>query len=166
MRNIFFGSLCVIVLLFSCKNKQQEIITQNNIIVEDQQELYRLNDALFVLFEQDAGEQECVEQYDSLSKFIKACIFRYDTIQPAGEDQGLVSAMQNFLKNYWQLTYNEYRKLLYIVIKPRYEFTAQDIIDVDSLYVLIAEKQQKIDSEFANNQEAFLKKHGIRVVSQ
>jgi uncharacterized membrane protein YciS (DUF1049 family) len=164
MKNrVLIIALTIFVLSVSSCNNKDDIVSQNNMIVADQMEFYRLNDALFELFESDAGEENCVLIYDSLTLFLKMNILKYDTIPPSDNDRTLILAMQNFLKDYQHLAYHEYKELLHIVIKPRYLFESADLRELDSLYSLVDLKQDRIDDDFSKIQDAFLQKHHIEV---
>lgn len=156
----------ILVLSVSSCNTKDDIVSQNNMIVGDLTEFYRLNDALFELFETDAGGEECTMLYDSLTSFLKTVILKYDTIPPANSDSTLIRAMQVFLVDYQSLAYNEYRELLHIVIKPRYLFDVSDLHVLDSLYTLVGMKQNKIDDDFFEIQDAFLKRHKIEIADE
>ncbi len=157
----FLFFFCLVVFSFACRNKKRDIILQNNQIITDQIEFYKLNDSLFTLFEQETTEEKYLALYDSLNGFLKSAIAKYDTIQPADDKGELVMAMQNFLRSYQQLAYNEYQELLHIISKPRYLFESSDLPAVDSLYSIIALRQNEIDSLFSAKHEAYSIKYDI-----
>jgi len=154
--------IIIALTVLACKNKKEEIIEQNNMIVEDVSEFYRLHDKLFFLFENDAKEIECLDTYDSLTIFLGQSLSKYDTIAPANDDIALIAAWKKFLNSYGEIIFAEYKELLHIVVKPRYLFEAEDLQKLDSLYVIIDEKQDVIDSEFFKAHDDYLMKHKIQ----
>jgi hypothetical protein len=160
-KNQVFIVLIVAIIGSSCNNSRKDATSRNNLIVSDQIEFYRLNDRMFDLFSQDASEELCTSQYDSLTGYLKLIMAKYDTIPPFDKDPALDMAMKDFLAQYQKLVFNEYREILHIVIKPRYLMEASDLKILDSLYLVIDNKQSDIDKNFAAAQEDFCTKHGV-----
>ncbi len=167
MKNILLitGLLFLVFLMQSC-NTKDDIVSQNNMVFNDQIEFYQLNDNLFTLFETGAGKDEYIKTYDSLTIFLKTTIQKYDTIPPASNDSSLIQAIQVFLSEYQNLVYQEYQEILHIVIKPAYLFESADLRILDSLYETIDIKQIKIDQDFSEIQEAYLKNHDIEISNE
>jgi hypothetical protein len=166
MKFNFFLLTFLMLLLFACSDNKSSFVQQNNIIVSDQAEFYRMNDELFALFESDATKEKCVLMFDSMLVFLNLALNKYDTMSAVDGDKSLIDAMTEFLETYQQLAYQEYRDLLNIIIKPRYLFENKDVIAIDSLYGVIEFRQQEIDSIFAAKQKAFSNRHGMTLVQQ
>jgi len=154
-------SVLMIAVCTACSNKKQSIIRQNNIIVHDLSEFYRINDRLFLLFDADTLSDLQFMQYDSLTSFIKSAMAKYDTIQPATDDNSLIISMQQFLLEYQKLVFHQYNTVLHILTKPRYLFEANDLHILDSMFSVINHKQDSIDKVFAQQQAQYLQKHEI-----
>jgi len=162
MRNTYIFVFLFFVICSSCNNSGKDATSRNNLIVSDQIEFYRLNDKMFDLFSEDASEEMCTNYYDSLTAFLRDALTKYDTIPPFDKDPALDVAMKGFLTTYQQLVFNEYNELLNIVVKPRYLLEASDLKILDSLYLVIDEKQNEIDQTFIAEQESFCKKHKVQ----
>jgi hypothetical protein len=164
---LFSPMLFLLIICFSsCKNDEEKILSQNNMIVEDQIELYRLNDNLFELIGKDDPYIDYSLYYDSLKQCIKLSIIKYDTLTPATEDNTLVQAMKEFLLAYENLAHNEYKMLLKIVTKPKYDLELHDLKKIDSLYPIIEKKQEDIYLLFSQKQEEFSNTHNISLIDK
>ena len=85
------------------------------------------------------------------------------TLQPTIQVVKLVNeSFDLMIAQLKELIFEEYRQLLHIVVKPRYLFEAEDLQMLDSLYVIIDEKQDMIDTEFFKAHDDYLMKHKIQ----
>jgi hypothetical protein len=153
-------------MIIACNNSKQDALDYNNVIINDQIEFYNIHDSLFALFAENASADQCQMMYDSLRLYTGSLLSKYDTIQHFEGGQKITESMTVFLESYQTLILHEYNQILTIVTKPAYFYEAVDIVVLDSLYLIAAEKQQAIDATFTKEQELFISEFGLSTVDK
>ncbi|GAB4278335.1 MAG: hypothetical protein Kow0068_01950 [Marinilabiliales bacterium] len=155
---LFFTGL----LFTSCGPDKKRAVDYNDNIVIEQINIVNNMQFLFDTFEEyDSLEME--KAYAKLLKSIEEALFKAKNLEPFDNDETFKNHAIDLFSEYKNVTENEYRKMIDILLLPDSLYDDQQIAIWDSLNKAGMEKLNNALEKFNDYQKVFAEKYDISI---